>query len=129
MKKKIIYTDKAPAPIGPYSQAVQVGQFLFLSGQIALNPETLELVSDSIEKETEQVMENLKAVLESAGATLDDLVSVTVFLKNMSDFPAFNRVYARYVGENPPARATVSVAELPKNVRVEISAVAYMPER
>ena len=123
--KKIIYTDNAPAPIGPYSQAVLMGNTLYTSGQIALNPSTMELVLDDIETETQQVMENMKAVLEAANMTFGDVVKTTIFIMNMGDFARINAVYSKYFDEaNAPARETVQVAGLPKGVNVEISMVA-----
>jgi 2-iminobutanoate/2-iminopropanoate deaminase len=123
--KKIIFTDKAPAPIGPYNQAVLVGNTLYTSGQIALNPATMELVLDDIETETKQVMENMKAVLEAADMTFDNVVKTTIFIMNMSDFTRINTVYGSYFDEKTaPARETVQVAGLPKNVNVEISMIA-----
>ncbi|MEO5776640.1 MAG: RidA family protein [Flavobacterium sp.] len=123
--KKIIYTDKAPAPIGPYNQAVLVGNTLYTSGQIALNPATMELVLDDIETETKQVMENMKAVLEAAEMTFDNVVKTTIFIMNMGDFARINTVYASYFDEKTaPARETVQVAGLPKGVNVEISMIA-----
>ncbi len=123
--KKIIFTDKAPAPIGPYNQAVLVGNILYTSGQIALHPLTMELVIDDIETETKQVMENMKAVLETANMTFDNVVKTTIFIMNMGDFARINSVYGSYFDENTaPARETVQVAGLPKGVNVEISMVA-----
>jgi 2-iminobutanoate/2-iminopropanoate deaminase len=123
--KKIIFTDKAPAPIGPYNQAVLVGNILYTSGQIALHPLTMELVIDDIETETKQVMENMKAVLEAANMTFDNVVKTTIFIMNMGDFARINNVYGSYFDENTaPARETVQVAGLPKGVNVEISMVA-----
>jgi len=123
--KKIIFTDKAPAPIGPYNQAVLVGNTLYTSGQIALNPTTMELVIDDIETETKQVMENMKAVLEAADMTFDNVVKTTIFIMNMGDFARINTVYGSYFDEiTAPARETVQVACLPKNVNVEISMIA-----
>ncbi|MFY8065823.1 MAG: RidA family protein [Flavobacterium sp.] len=123
--KKIIFTDKAPAPIGPYNQAVLVGNILYTSGQIALHPLTMELVLDDIETETKQVMENMKAVLEAADMTFDNVVKTTIFIMNMGDFSRINTVYGSYFDENiAPARETVQVAGLPKGVNVEISMVA-----
>ncbi|WP_284652554.1 RidA family protein [Flavobacterium terrisoli] len=123
--KKIIFTDKAPAPIGPYNQAVLVGNTLYTSGQIALNPVTMELVLDDIETETRQVMENMKAVLEAADMTFDHVVKTTIFIMNMGDFARINSVYASYFDEaTAPARETVQVAGLPKGVNVEISMTA-----
>lgn len=123
--KKIIFTDKAPAPIGPYSQAVLVGNTLYTSGQIALNPETMELVLDSIEIETKQVMENMKAVLEAADMTFENVIKTTIFIMDMNDFAKINTVYGSYFDEKTaPARETVQVAGLPKGVNVEISMTA-----
>jgi 2-iminobutanoate/2-iminopropanoate deaminase len=123
--KKILFTDKAPAPIGPYNQAVLSGNTLYTSGQIAINPATGDLVLDSIEIETKQVMENMKAVLESAGMTFENVVKSTIFISNMNDFAAINIVYGSYFNEKTaPARETVQVACLPKNVNVEISMIA-----
>lgn len=123
--KKIIYTDKAPAPIGPYSQAVLAGNTLYTSGQIALDPVSMELVLDDIETETKQVMENMKAVLEAAGMTFEDVIKTSIFIMDMNDFARINTVYGSYFDEkNAPARETVQVACLPKNVNVEISMIA-----
>jgi len=123
--KKIIFTDKAPAPIGPYNQAVLVGNMLYTSGQIALHPLTMELVLDDIETETKQVMENMKGVLEAADMTFDNVVKTTIFIMDMGDFVRINTVYGSYFDENnAPARETVQVAGLPKGVNVEISMVA-----
>ena len=123
--KTIIYTDKAPAPIGPYNQAVLVDNMLYTSGQIALDPVSMELVLDTIEIETTQVMENMKAVLESAGMTFENVVKSTIFISNMNDFASINSIYGSYFNEKTaPARETVQVACLPKNVNVEISMIA-----
>ena len=123
--KKIIFTEKAPAPIGPYNQAVMTGNTLYTSGQIAINPATGELVLDTIEVETKQVMENMKAVLEAAGMTFENVVKATIFISNMNDFAAINAIYGAYFNEKTaPARETVQVACLPKNVNVEISMIA-----
>ena len=123
--KKIIKTDKAPAPIGPYNQAILVGNTLYTSGQIALNPETMELVLDDIETEAKQVMENMKAVLEAAEMTFENVIKTTIFIMNMNDFGKINNVYATYFDkETAPARETVQVAGLPKGVNVEISMIA-----
>jgi 2-iminobutanoate/2-iminopropanoate deaminase len=123
--KKIIFTDKAPAPIGPYNQAVLVGNTLYTSGQIAINPANGELVLDSIEIETKQVMENMKAVLEAAEMTFDNVIKSTIFISDMNDFSKINTVYGSYFDEKTaPARETVQVACLPKNVNVEISMLA-----
>lgn len=123
--KKIIYTKKAPAPIGPYNQAVLIGNTLYTSGQVALHPVTMELVMDDIETETRQVMENMKAVLEAADMTFDNVVKTTIFIMNMGDFARINSVYATYFDEaTAPARETVQVAGLPKGVNIEISMIA-----
>jgi 2-iminobutanoate/2-iminopropanoate deaminase len=123
--KKIIFTDKAPAPIGPYNQAVLVGNTLYTSGQIALHPATMELVLNNIETETKQVMENMKAVLEAADMTFENVVKATIFIMNMDDFSRINNVYGSYFDEKTaPARETVQVAGLPKGVNVEISMIA-----
>ncbi|MDI9257119.1 MULTISPECIES: RidA family protein [Flavobacterium] len=123
--KKIIFTENAPAPIGPYNQAVLVGNTLYTSGQIALDPKTMALVLDDIETETQQVMENMKAVLAAADMTFENVVKTTIFIMNMGDFARINAVYGSYFDEaSAPARETVQVACLPKNVNVEISMIA-----
>lgn len=123
--KTIITTNKAPQPIGPYSQAVLVENTLYTSGQIALHPETGELVIDSIEKETTQVMNNLKAVLEAANMTFENVIKVSIFISDMNSFAAINAIYGQYFEEaTAPARETVEVANLPKFVNVEISVIA-----
>ena len=120
----VITTGRAPAAVGPYSQAVRSGSFLFCSGQIPLDPASGQLVEGGIEAQTVQVLDNLMALLAAAGLTLGDVVKTTVFLVSMDDFPAMNEVYARYFDEDPPARSTIGVAALPKGARVEIDAVA-----
>ncbi len=123
--KKIINTPQAPAPIGPYNQAVLVNNILYTSGQIALNPETMELVLDDIKTETKQVMENLKAVLKAADMTFENVFKTTIFISDMHNFSKINEVYATYFNEDTaPARETVEVANLPKFVNVEISMMA-----
>ena len=122
--REIIRTESAPAAIGPYSQAVRAGGFVFASGQIPLDPATGTMVAGGITEQTEQVMRNLSAVLEAAGTGLDRVVKTTVFLADMNDFAAMNEVYGRYFKENPPARATVQAARLPRDARVEIEVVA-----
>ena len=123
--KKIIQTSKAPAPSGPYNQAVLVGNTLYTSGQIALDPESMELVLDSIETETTQVMENMKAVLAAAEMTFDDVVKTSIFISDMNNFSRINAVYGQYFDDKTaPARETVEVANLPKFVNVEISMIA-----
>lgn len=123
--KKIIFTEKAPAPIGPYNQAILVRNMLYTSGQIAINPLTNELVLDNIETETKQVMENLKAVLEATEMTFENVIKVSIFISDMNNFSKINAIYGAYFNEaTAPARETVQVAGLPKNVNVEISAIA-----
>jgi 2-iminobutanoate/2-iminopropanoate deaminase len=122
--RQIIATDRAPKAIGPYSQALVWQAVVLLSGQIPLDPATGQLVEGDIAVQTERVMENLKAVLEAAGSSLDRVLKTTVYLKDIADFPRMNEVYARYFPEQPPARATVEVARLPRDARVEIEAVA-----
>ncbi|OFV79551.1 MAG: hypothetical protein A2Y78_06225 [Acidobacteria bacterium RBG_13_68_16] len=121
---QVIVTDSAPKAIGPYSQAVRTGNTLYLSGQLAIDSATGEIVKGGIEAETHQALQNLKAVLEAAGYSLENVVSCQVFLADMDDFTAMNTVYAGYFPRQPPARATVEVAELPRDARIEISAVA-----
>ena len=122
--KKIIRTDKAPAPIGPYSQAVLSGNTLYVSGQIALNPSDGQLITINIIRETNQVMENIGAILKEAGFDYSDIVKTTIFLKDLQNFQTVNEVYANYFKDNFPARETVEVSKLPKDVNVEISVVA-----
>jgi 2-iminobutanoate/2-iminopropanoate deaminase len=122
--KKIIYTSNAPKPIGPYSQAVLVDNTLYVSGQIAINPITNQIMGSSIKEETKQVLENLKHVLVAADMEFRNVVKTTIFLKTMDDFAAVNEIYGNYFTENYPARETVAVKTLPKNVNVEISAIA-----
>jgi 2-iminobutanoate/2-iminopropanoate deaminase len=125
--KKIITTTKAPVPIGPYNQAVLSGNTLYTSGQIALNPETEELVLDDIKTETTQVMENMKSVLEAANMTFENIVKTSIFISDMNNFAAINEVYGSYFNNaTAPARETVEVARLPKDVNVEISMIAVM---
>lgn len=125
MVKEVIYTDKAPKPIGPYSQAIKVGSWLFLSGQIPIDPRSGDIIEGDIEVQTRRVLENIKAILENAGFTLGDIVKVTVYLVDLNDFPRFNKVYSEYFKDRPPARTTVQVAALPRSVRIEIDAIAY----
>jgi 2-iminobutanoate/2-iminopropanoate deaminase len=124
--KTVVRTDAAPAPFqgAPYSQAIRAGDFVFVSGQVALKPGEKELTGGSIEEQTEQVFANLRAILEEAGTGLDRLVKTTVFLQNFDDFQGMNSVYAQHVGDRPPARATVEVSKLPSGALVEIEAVA-----
>ena len=119
-----VHTDTAPAAIGPYSQAVAHNGLVFLSGQIPLDPATNQLVEGDIAAQTERVLQNLAAVLEAGGSSLKKVLKTTVYLKNMADFPKMNEVYARFFDENPPARSTVEAARLPRDVQVEIDAIA-----
>ena len=126
MEKQVVRTEAAPAPFqgAPYSQAIRAGDLVFVSGQLALRPDHAEIVSDSIEKQTEQVFANLGAILEEAGSGLDRLVKTTVYLTDLGDFAAMNGVYAKHVGAQPPARATIEVSALPSGAKIEIEAVA-----
>lgn len=126
MKREVISTDDAPKAIGPYSQAIKANGFLFCSGQIPANPETGELVSGSITEQTHQCLKNLKAIIEAAGSSMSSVVKVTVFLKNMNDFGEMNAEYAKWFPVDPPARAAVEVARLPKDVGVEIEAIVIV---
>ncbi len=126
LTKEIIATERAPRAIGPYSQAVRAGNLLFASGQIPIDPSTGEFVAGGIVEQTEQVLRNLSAVFEAAGLGLSDIVKTTVFLADMDDFTAMNEVYGRFFGQNPPARATVQAARLPRNAKVEIEATAVI---
>lgn len=123
--KKIISTDKAPAAIGPYSQAIEAGPFVFCSGQIALDPQTKEVVPGDVKVQTVQVMANIEGVLKAAGLNFQNVVKSTIFLTNMADFATVNEVYGKYFPEQPPARSTVAVAGLPRGVQVEIEVLAY----
>ena len=124
MKKKVIQTVKAPKAIGPYSQAIQAGNFLFLSGQIPLDPASGELVKGDIREQARRVLENLKGVLESQNLGMGDVVKVTIFLKDMGNFGQVNEVYATYFPSSPPARSTVEVASLPRGADIEIEVIA-----
>lgn len=126
MTRQTINTDKAPAAIGPYSQAVQVGNLLFTSGQIPLVPGTMELAGEDIQVQTKQCMENLKAILEQSGTSLDNCIKLTLFIKDMNQFGAINEIYGTYFGDSPPARSCVEVARLPKDVNIEIEAIALV---
>ena len=123
--KEIIATDNGPKAIGPYSQAVKANGFIFVSGQIPLDPKTQTLIEGDIAKQTERVLENLKGIVEAAGSSLDRVVKTTVFLSDMNDFAKMNEVYARYFTGSAPARATVQVARLPRDVKVEIELIAH----
>ncbi len=122
--KTIVQTEKAPAAIGPYSQAVKAGGFVFLSGQVALDPASAQVVAGDVRAQTERVLKNLQAVLAAAGSSLAAVVKTTVFLADMNDFAAMNEVYGRFFSSDPPARATVQAARLPKDVQVEIDLIA-----
>jgi len=124
VEKKVIQTDKAPKAIGPYSQGVRARNFLFLSGQILLDPKTGELAKGDIGQQTKQVLENIKGVLESQKLGMEDVVKVTIFLKNIGDFNRVNEVYSTYFPSSPPARSTLEVAKLPRNAEIEIEAIA-----
>ncbi len=124
--KDVILTTRGPKPIGPYSQAIKCNGFLFVSGQVALDPQTGEFVGADVRQQTERVLENLKGILEAAGASFHQVVKTTVFLKDMIDFAAMNEVYARYFGAAPPARSTVQAARLPKDALVEIELIAWL---
>jgi 2-iminobutanoate/2-iminopropanoate deaminase len=122
--KEIVTTDRAPKPIGPYSQAVKSNGVLYLSGQVALDPKTNEMLAGDIRQQTERVLENIQGILEAAGSNLHHVVKTTVFLKDMNEFPAMNEVYGRYFTAAPPARSTVQVTRLPKDALVEIEVIA-----
>jgi 2-iminobutanoate/2-iminopropanoate deaminase len=127
-EKSVVRTDRAPAPFqgAPYSQAIRVGELVFVSGQLALRPGESQLMGGSIQEQTEQIFVNLAAILEEAGSGLGKLVKTTVFLQNLDDFGGMNEVYAKHVGDRPPARSTVEVAKLPSGALVEIEAIAHL---
>ncbi len=129
MKKTIVHTDKAPAAVGPYSQAVKVGELVYTAGQIALDPATGQMMEGDVQAQTEQALQNLRAVLKAAGSSLKNVVKTTVFLQDMGDFKAMNEVYGRYFTKNPPARSAVEVAALPLGAQVEIEAVALVKKK
>jgi 2-iminobutanoate/2-iminopropanoate deaminase len=122
--KQVILTDKGPKPIGPYSQAIRANGFLYVSGQVALDPKTAEMTGTDVRQQTERILENVKGILEAAGVNLHHVVKTTVFLKDMNDFAAMNEEYAKYFTTAPPARSTVQVARLPKDALVEIEVIA-----
>jgi 2-iminobutanoate/2-iminopropanoate deaminase len=122
--KEVVFTERAPKPIGPYSQAIKLGNLLFVSGQIPIDPATNEVVKGGIKEQTERVLESVRAILEAANMTLDDVVMAFVYLSDVADFPQFNEVYSRYFKERPPARVTVAVKSLPRDVKVEIAVIA-----
>lgn len=124
MKKQTIYTEKAPKAIGPYSQGIKVGDLLFTSGQVPFIPETGEIVADDIQTQTRQALQNVQAIVEEAGLTMEDVVKTTVFLQDMNDFALMNEVYETFFSTNKPARSAVQVARLPRDVKIEIEAIA-----
>ena len=126
MARNVIKTNNAPQAIGPYSQGIRIGQFIYTSGQIPIDPKTNTIVGGGIKNQTKQILENLKAVLSASGSSLQDVVKTTVYLTNMLDFAAMNEVYATYFSEPYPARSTVQVAKLPKDVAIEIDVVAFL---
>lgn len=128
MEKIVVSTKKAPAAIGPYSQAIKFDKFVFASGQLPLNPETGELISSNVKSAAKQSLENLKSILEAAGTSFDNVVKTTVFLKDMNDFAAVNEVYGQYFVEKMPARSAIQVGKLPKDALVEIEAIAVITE-
>ena len=126
MDKKIITTSEAPAAIGPYSQAIRIGEFLYTSGQISLDPKSMELITGNIEVETERVLKNIEAILNADGLKLNNIIKTTVYLTDLSEFGRMNQVYEKFFVENKPARACVQVAALPKDAKVEIDAIAHL---
>ena len=125
MEKKIIATSKAPAAIGPYSQAIRIGDYLYTSGQISLDPETMEMITGDIEVETEKVLINIEAILKADGLNLNNIIKTTVYLTDLSEFARMNQVYEKFFADTKPARACVQVAALPKGAKIEIDAVAH----
>jgi len=124
--KDIVHTDRGPKPVGPYSQATKANGFLFMAGQISLDPKTGELTGTDVRQQTQRVLENVKGILEAAGSNLHHVVKTTIFLKDMNDFSAMNEVYAQYFSSAPPARTTVQAARLPKDALVEIEVIAAL---
>jgi len=124
--RKVIYTPKAPKPVGPYSQGIIAGNYLFVSGQIPIDPETGEVIKGDFKTQVRRVLENIKAIVEASGASMKDVVKVTVYLKDMNKFREFNEIYKEYFKEEPPARSVVEVSNLPKNVDLEIDAIVYI---
>jgi 2-iminobutanoate/2-iminopropanoate deaminase len=127
-KKTRIFTEEAPLPVGPYSQAIRAGDFLFVAGQVPVDPVTGDFVLGAISEQTQRVMENIKLILEAAGASLNDVVRTTIYLANMADFNDVNETYGNYFDLDPPARTTIGVAALPKGVAIEIDVIAYHPK-
>ncbi len=128
-KKSRIFTKDAPTPVGPYSQAIRAGDFIFVAGQVPVNPETGEFVTENITLQTRQCMDNIKTILNAAGASMLDVVRTTIYLTNMGDFGEVNEAYGNYFDLDPPARTTIGVAALPKGVAIEIDAIAYVPTK
>ncbi len=128
MKKEVVSTSNAPAAVGPYSQAIKVGQFLFMSGQIPLDPKTGEIVGTTPEEQTVQALDNIKAVLESQNASMKDIVKTTVFMVDLNKFAQVNEVYQKYFNEAPPSRSCVEISALPKGALIEVEAIAVLPE-
>jgi len=128
MEKKVVFTEKAPKPIGPYSQAIIAGNLIFTAGQIPIDPATNQVVQGNIKEQTRRVLENLRAILESVGATFDDVVKVTIYMKDLNEFSAMNEVYSEYFKNSPPARTTVEVSRLPRDVRIEIDLIAIVKQ-
>jgi 2-iminobutanoate/2-iminopropanoate deaminase len=128
MEKKVVFTEKAPKPIGPYSQAIIAGNLIFTAGQIPIDPATNQVVQGDIKEQTRRVLENLRAILESVGATFDDIVKVTIYMKDLNEFSAMNEVYSEYFKNSPPARTTVEVSRLPRDVRIEIDLIAIVKQ-
>ena len=126
MEKKIVATPKAPAAIGPYSQAIRSGDFLYTSGQISLDPETMKMITGDIEMETEKVLKNIEAILKADGLDLNNIIKTTVYLTDLSEFTRMNQVYEKFFSETKPARACVQVTALPKGAKVEIDAIAHL---
>jgi len=128
MEKRIIYTEKAPKPIGPYSQAVIAGNLIFTAGQIPIDPTTNQVVQGDIKEQTRRVLENLRAILEAVGSTFDDVVKVTIYMRDLNEFSAMNEVYSEYFKNSPPARTTVEVSRLPRDVKIEIDLIAIVKQ-
>ncbi|MEB3816971.1 MAG: RidA family protein [Desulfurococcales archaeon] len=128
MAKEAVFTSKAPRPVGPYSQAILAGNYLFIAGQIPLDPTTGEMVKGDIREAARRVLDNIKAIVEAAGGTMDDIVKVTVYLRDISKFSEFNEVYAKYFKGAPPARVVVEVSNLPLGAELEVEAIAYIGE-
>lgn len=126
MKKEVVYSEKAPKPIGPYSQAIKAGNFVFISGQIPLDPKTGEIIKDDFRKAVKTVLENIKNIVEASGGSLENIVKVTVYMKDLGKFTEFNTIYGEYFKEKPPARVVIEASHLPKNVDLEVEAIAYL---